>query len=196
MSGTPSSSNYQSPNFSIPYVFPPDVPPALIPVIKPIYMALQNLIQIMITSSGIASRNPGAVLSSAGDPTAFLANNTHRFYVQATEAIAQGAMINLVAVLGTIQVRNANATTGARQVDGFCSQTAGIAAGAIGEVVLGNGMNSFLTGMTVGSRYYLSTTNGLITSSPPVAAGNLQQSVGIAISPTSLVFWTGQQIQH
>jgi hypothetical protein len=190
------NSNFQSPNFSIPYVFPPNVPPSLVPIIKPIYMALQNIIQIFITSSGIAPRNPGAVLLSAGDPTAFLANNTHRFYVQATEHINQGSLVNLVAVLGAIQVQNANGITGAKPADGFCSQAGGIPAGGIGEVILGNGMNSSMAGLTVGARYYLSTTPGSITTSPPVAAGNLQQSVGIAVSATSLVFWTGQQVQH
>ena len=191
------SQNYSSPNFVVPYIVPSDTPTSLVPLFKPIYLAFQNIIQTLIYFTGIAPRPAAAVLSSNNDPSAFLANNVHRLYTQASETILQGAAINLFASVGVLQVRNANATNGTKPCDGFCSQLGGIAAGAIGEVILGDGMISgSLSGLVPGTRYYLSTTAGQYTSSAPVAAGNLQQSLGIATDATNFRFWTGTQIQH
>lgn len=146
MSGT-NSQNYNSPNFVVPYTLPASTPSALVPIIKPIYMALQNIIQALIYSGGIAPRAPASILSSVNDPSAILANNTHRFYTQASELILPGAAINLFPLLGTIQVRNADATTGGKQCDGFCSQAGGIGIGAVGEVILNDGVNTELSGL-------------------------------------------------
>jgi hypothetical protein len=98
--------------------------------------------------------------------------------------------------LGVLSARNANATNANKPCDGFCSQPSGILAGQVGEVILNDGMNTSLSGLTVGSRYFLDTTNGLVTTTAPVAAGNLEQSLGIAITATALRFWTGKQVQH
>jgi len=191
MSGT-----YNGPNIVLPYVMPANVPDALVPIIKPIYLALQNIVQAFINYCGVAPRTAGQILSSNADPSAILANNTHRFYLQAIENINQGSAINLFASAGSLFVQNANATDNTKQCDGFCSQPNGIVAGGIGEVILSDGVNSYLTGLVTGSRYYLSTTSGNYTTIPPTASGNLQQSLGIAISSTVLRFWTGNQIQH
>lgn len=191
-----SGQNYSSPNFVIPYTVPSDIPPALLPFLKPIYVGFQNIIQTLIKFAGIAPRAPGDILGSLNDPSALLTNNSHRFYTQASENIAQGAAINLWPQLGTLFVRNANGTTGSKPCDGFCSQQGGIASGGIGEVILNNGINTGISGLVAGTRYFLGTTNGTYTSVAPVAAGNLQQSLGIAIDSGSLVFFTGNQVQH
>lgn len=193
MSGT---SSYNGPDIILPYVTPSNIPPDALSYIKPIYTALQNIVQTLIRFAGIAPRSPGDVLSLNGDPSTILASNVHRFYIQALEPIAQGAIINLVPSVGVLFVQNANATTGAKQADGFCSQVGGILAGGIGEVILNDGINNSFSTLTPGTRYYLSTVNGAISNVAPVAAGNLQQSVGIAINATTLYFFAGHQIQH
>jgi hypothetical protein len=190
------SQNYSGPNFVIPYTVPSNIPPSLFPFLKPIYIGFQNIIQTLITYGGIAPRNPGSILTSNNDPTAILANNTHRFYTQATETIFQGAAINLVSVLGTLQVQNANATDGTKPCDGFCSQSGGIPAGGVGEVILNDGVNNALTGLSVGTRYFLATSSGGYTSLSPSGPGTLSQELGIAITTTSLRFWTGMKIQN
>lgn len=190
------SNNYSSPNFVIPYSMPSNVPPQLAPVVKPIYLALQNFVQTLIYSAGIAPRNASSIFSSNNDPTAVLANNGHRFYTQATETLTQGAAINLYASLGTLYARNANATDSTKPCDGFCSQQGGLLSGQVGELILNDGIIAGFSGLTVGATYYLSTVNGAYTVTPPVAVGNLQQSLGKALTATSLRFWTGQQIQH
>jgi hypothetical protein len=194
MSG--SGQNYSSPNFVIPYSVPSNLPPALLPFLKPIYIGFQNIIQTLVRFAGVAPRAPGDILLSLNDPSALLTNNSHRFYTQASENILPGAAINLFPQLGILFARNANATTGAKPCDGFCSQPAGILAGGIGEVILNNGINTNLAGLVPGSRYFLGTANGSYTTVAPVAAGNLQQSLGIAIDSGSLVFFTGNQVQH
>lgn len=190
------SQNYNSPNFNIPYTMPATIPQELQPLFKPLYIAFQNIIQTLITYCGIAPRSPKAILVSDNDPTAILASNVHRFYTQASENISQGAAISLWPQGGILFVRNANATDSTKPCDGFCSQTGGILNGQIGEVILSDGSNTYLSGLTVGARYYLSTTSGAYTTTPPTSSGNLQQSLGIAITATALRFWTGNQIQH
>lgn len=191
------SQNFSSPNFVIPYVMPSNIPLELVPLFKPLYLAFQNIIQTLIYFCGIAPRSQSALLTSRNDPTAFLANNMHRFYAQASESILQGAAVNLFASVGVLFVRNANATDGSKPCDGFCSQTGGIAAGSVGEVILGDGMISgSLSGLVPGSRYYLSTSAGQYTTVPPTSSGNLQQSLGIAIDATNFRFLLGQQVQH
>lgn len=52
-----------------------------------------------------------------------------------------------------------------------------------------SGRNTAVTGLTVGSRYYLSdTTPGSITATPVVGSGKLHQFVGVAATATSLVW--------
>lgn len=190
------SQEYNSPNFALPYVMPSSIPTALQPFFKPIYTAFQSIIQNLIYYCGIAPRPPLAILSSSNDPTSILSNNVHRFYTQASEAIIQGAAVNLYASAGSLFVRNANATTSTKPCHGFCSQSGGLTAGEIGEVIVVDGCNQNLSGLTVGALYYLSTNSGQFTSNPPTASGNLQQCLGIAITANALLFLLGPQVQH
>ncbi len=183
------SGGYSSPNFVIPYAVPANTPPQFMGLVSPIYIAFQNIIQTLINFCGIAPRNSTQLLSSLNDPTACLANNVHRFYTEATETIAQGSPINLYASSGVLFVRNASATNNTKQADGFCSQSGGITAGAVGEVILGDGVAT-TSGLTPGTRYYLGTTAGSYSATAPSAAGNISQPLGIALTSTALKFQT------
>ena len=48
------------------------------------------------------------------------------------------------------------------------------------------GDHNIFSGLTSGSIYYLSTTPGAITTTPPNGSGNIVQEVGVAISTTTL----------
>lgn len=188
---------YNAPSLALPYAMPSGVPAVLQPIIKPLYTAFQNIIQIFITYCGISSRPPNALLSSINDPTAILSSNVHRFYTQAAEPIVYGAAVNLFDNGGGIlAARNANATDYTKQAHGFCSQLSGLTVGQVGEIILNDGINPAFSGLTVGATYYLSTVSGGYTSTAPTAAGRLEQSLGFAISSTVLRFWTGTQIRH
>lgn len=194
MSGLGSSS-YSGPQIIVPYTVPASTPDTLKPFLAPIYAAFNSFIQTLIRYCGIAPRNSSDYLAISGDPSTVLANNMHRFYLPAAEAIAAGAPVNLV-YSGLLMIQNANATDGTKPADGFCSQTGGIAIGATGEIILSDGVVTGLSGLTPGARYYLGTAAGTYTSVAPVAAGNLQQFLGIALNATTLRFWTGTQVQH
>ena len=72
----------------------------------------------------------------------------------------------------------------------------GIVSGDYGEVTLMQGLSQAHSGLTIGSRYYLSTTPGALTTTAPVAVGNIEQFVGIALSDNLLYFNSGTWIQH
>jgi hypothetical protein len=108
-----------------------------------------------------------------------------RLYAKASEAIGFGNAVNLHAVSGVINIRKANATNNTKPCHGFCSVSVGIPSGEYGEVILCQGITTGITGLTTGTRYFLSTTDGLLTATAPVAAGNIEQAVGIALE-TSL----------
>jgi hypothetical protein len=103
----------------------------------------------------------------------------------ASEAIAAGSFVNIYSSSGA-KVRKANATDDTKPVNGF-------AAGAIANTASGTiqgpgGKLTGLSGLTPGATYYLDTTAGGITATPPSGSGNLVQEVGIAVSATELLF--------
>lgn len=121
----------------------------------------------------------------------------NRYYVQATQAIGYGQAVNLFVSGGTLKARLANATNNTKPCHGFCTTVAGIAVDGYGEVILNFGLLVGVSGLTQGTRYFLSTTDGLITSVAPVAAGNIEQPLGLAMDTTALHFNFGfGWIQH
>ena len=105
--------------------------------------------------------------------------------VPASEALLAGELVNIHSST-VANARKANATDGEKPADGFVLANVSSAATAnvrrSGELVTG------LTGLTPGARYYLSTTAGAITTTPPSTSGNVVQYVGVATSTTSLFF--------
>lgn len=163
--------------------------------IEELYAFGFQVIRAFVDYCGIGSQNFNNWPLLAGNPKTLLVGNLNRLYVVASENIIQGAAVSLVNTAGILNVRNANATNNTRICDGFCSSPGGINAGSPGEIILNNGIAS-IGGLTLGARYWLSIINGLITAVPPVAAGNIEQYVGIAISPTILSFNISNWFQH
>lgn len=197
MAVTPVAAAYNSPvNFYLPQNPPTDIKdPVAQQAFNELYNAIQNVIQALITFCGIGPQSASLWPSLAGSPSTLLEGNLNRLYVTASELIPLGAAVNLFNNAGVLNARNANATTNAKPADGFCTTSGGIALGAVGEVQLGHGVVN-LVGLVIGQRYWLSTVNGLITTVAPVAAGNIEQYVGIAIDVTSVFFNLGYWIQH
>jgi hypothetical protein len=82
-------------------------------------------------------------------------------------------------------VRKADATAEGKEANGFVKQAFANAAAA---TVITEGTLAGLTGLTTGARYYLSTTAGLVTITPPSGAGNVVQFLGTASSATELLW--------
>jgi len=189
--------NYSSPvNFFIPQKIPDQVPDELKPVFSQLYNSMQQIILALINNCGIGPQIASDWPQLNGLPATVLQNNMGRFYAQAVEDIPFGAAINLVdSGAGIVNLRNANATNNTRSCHGFCSTSAGIPNGAIGEVILGSGTAS-IGGLTPGTNYWLSTSNGQIVNGRPVAAGNIEQYVGVALTTNILYFNVSGYIQH
>ena len=105
--------------------------------------------------------------------------------VVASETLAAGDLVNLWNDAGTIKVRKADATTNGKRAHGFVESA--VTSGASATVFY-VGINGSVTGLTVGSDYFLGTTPGAVTTAPPSATGNLVQRVGTAMSATELAF--------
>ncbi len=103
----------------------------------------------------------------------------------ASEAITGGMVVNIHASSGA-KVRKANATDDTKPCDGYCLTSIGN--GDPGNVMCPGQVIFGLTGLTPGAVYYLHTTGGGLTDTPPSGSGNLVQRVGVAVSATSLFF--------
>lgn len=194
----PSSDTYSAPvDFRITQTPDNDLDPAVLRGVAPLYAAVQQIIQTFMNNCGIGQQ-PQAFwtqyATQAPDATV-LASNMGRVYATATEVIAFGAAISLWDSGGVLSVRNANATNNTKSCDGFCSTVAGIGIGIVGECILARGIVP-VTGLTRGAKYWLSTVDGLITAVAPVAAGNIEQYLGKALSTTKLHFNAHYWVQH
>lgn len=110
----------------------------------------------------------------------------------ASEALSAGDLVNLWSDAGTLKARKADATAGiAKSADGFVKSAVSLGANA---TVYLDGTNANLTGLTVGSQYYLSATAGGVTTTIPTTSGYGYQYVGKASSATELIFEAGEAI--
>lgn len=162
-----------------------ELPEAVRSAFEQLYVSIWNIVRAFQEQCGVGGW-PQSDWSQVVPAQSLIIANNNRLYVQATEAINFGAIINLHDS-GGLRVRNANATNNSRYACGYCSTAGGIASGAFGEVIFGNGLVN-IAGATPGIRYFLSTTNGLLTATAPAAAGNIRQFVGVGISGSLIMY--------
>lgn len=103
----------------------------------------------------------------------------------ASEALAAGDFVNFWNNAGTLNVRKADASGGnAKKADGFVKSA--VSSSATATVYYGN-INDQVSGLTVGSIYYLSATPGGITTTAPSTSAHIVQRVGKAVSATQIL---------
>ena len=107
--------------------------------------------------------------------------NLTRTYAKASENIAAGAVVNFYNNAGVLGVRNANATAAGKPAHAW--STTAVNSGSYGEFCQ-QGTCFLIGGLTIGTTYYLSNTNGLIANGP----GTISQKIGYAIGSSTLVF--------
>lgn len=105
----------------------------------------------------------------------------------ASEAISAGDVVNIHDSSGA-KVRKADATTSSKSAVGFAPSA--IASSATGTIQF-EGTITGLSGLTIGATYYLATTAGGITTTPPTGSGQVVQKIGVALSATELSFEPG-----
>lgn len=173
---------------------PPDsAPPEIRAYLEPIYNAFQQIQNALVQFAGIAQQDP-AFWSQLLPTDTVLIQNMGRLYVLANEDIAASAIVNIMDDgAGGFKCQNANATNDTKPAHGFA--TGAFLNGTFGEVILGRGLVP-IAGLTPGTQYFLSKTNGLITAVKPVAAGNIEQYLGFAFTATLLMFTSHYWIKH
>ena len=143
----------------------------------------------LVVSSGAPDANKIVALDAAGklDASVLPAGVSAEVTVCASfENLTAGDFVNLFLDSAVIKARKADATTNAKPAHGFV--LANVTAPANATVYRISTANTALTGLTIGSDYWLSTTPGAATTTPPSATGNIVQELGRATLTTSMVF--------
>ncbi len=100
-----------------------------------------------------------------------------------SENLAAGEFVNIWNDGGTLKVRLADATASGKEADGYV--LANVTSPANATVYFG-GINTQMSGLTLGAHYYLDDTPGGVTATPLSGSGNVSQYLGKAISATEL----------
>lgn len=164
------------------------MPKELQPYFQDLNDAIYQLQLALVNFVGIAPQ-PRSIWNQLTASQTIFTQNSHRAYLQATEVIATGAVVNIFTSGGVAKIRNASASSfgGVKPAHGV-SNSGALAIGDYGEVFVFEGLSTLYSGLTPGQSYYLSLTPGLIQNVPVVTAGNLEQFIGIAMDANTLLF--------
>jgi len=141
-----------------------------------------------VTSAGAADAGKIPALDSTGRldtsmmPTGIGANTKT---LTAYEALSAGDFVNEFLDSGALKVRKADATSAGKEADGYV--LAAVSSGASATVYPLSGSNTQLTGLTIGSTYYLATIAGTATATAPSGSGNVIQKLGKAVTTTEMI---------
>jgi hypothetical protein len=105
--------------------------------------------------------------------------------VVASEALSSGDLINLWNDGGTSKMRKADATTAGKEADGYV--LAAVSSGASGTAYF-DSINTGVSGLTIDTIHFLSTTAGGVTATAPSASGNVVQEIGKTTATGELIF--------
>lgn len=156
---------------------------------KPIQLisGVKTEVEATVVSAGGANAGDIVALDGSGKldssvlPSGIGADTT---VLPSSENLAAGDFVNIWNDSGTLKVRKADASGGvAKQADGFVLAAVTAPANA---TVYHEGTNDQLSGLTIGSRYYLSGTAGGVTATAPSTAAHIVQYVGKAKSTTAI----------
>jgi hypothetical protein len=141
------------------------------------------------SSTGATDAGKPVALNSAGkidESTLPTGIGAETISVAASEALSAGDFVNLYADSGA-KCRKADASTSGKEARGFV--LAAVESAATATVYLLGQVNSQRTGMTPGSKEYLSTTTaGSTQETVPSTSGQVIQLLGTAASATELPF--------
>ena len=148
-------------------------------LVSPLYMALNSLSKAVSQNSGQVDFNQ-AELSQRNQLGSVITQNHRKLYALAPSALDYGKIVTLYLDSGKIAAQYADATNNTKPAHGIVNNTAGIAAGQYGEIMLIEGFSAGISGTTLGLTYYLST-GGLVSTTRPAAAGSIIQACGIGL---------------
>lgn len=137
----------------------------------------------LVTSSGAADGNKLVETDSTGRISTSVLPvgiGADTYSGTANENLAAG---DFVYIMNTGAVAKASAGVSGVPAVGFVLTTAATGTSAL---VYFEGRNTSLSGLTAGTRYYLSETAGGVTGTPVVGSGKKHQYLGTAITTTSM----------
>lgn len=161
-----------------------DLPKREFNLVSPLYTAFQNLISSISRATGIDG-NPPATWSVLRPVDTIFTGQATKLYAVAAVALPVGSIVNLFNNGGIINARLANAGSASTMAHGIVTSVS--AAGAVAEIQWLRGLSQSISGLTVGSLYYLSTSSGLITATRPSTAGSIIQPIGVAFDSSTLL---------
>lgn len=104
--------------------------------------------------------------------------------LMASENLTAGDWVNVWNDAGTPKMRKADASNGmSHEAHGFVLST--ITSGATGKFY-GEGINTQVSGLTVGGTYFLGDTPGTESATPPTTSGYILQKLGVAVGATAI----------
>jgi hypothetical protein len=118
---------------------------------------------------------------------------TNTALIAASEDLTAGNIINLHTVSGAVKMQKANATNASKPAHGFVLSA--VASGTSGIFYGPGQIDTSLSGLTPGAVYWLDTSGGAVTSTPPSTSGNLVQEIGVALSASALLFFPKSSVQ-
>jgi len=129
--------------------------------------------------------------ASATDLTGSVLADVHFFHTFTTTAVISGSeVVYITSNPDTVDLADSDAVSTSRIIGIATGSTATIYTSGSEvpvQTIYGDHHHDF-TGLTPGAVYYLDTTPGQITTSPPVGSGRTVVQVGIATTSTSLLF--------
>lgn len=143
------------------------------------------------SSAGAGDAGEIVCLNGAGKIDATMLDQTPSQTFTADEECAAGKFVNIFDDGGTVKIRLADNSSSGKMAHGYVPAT--IAADASGAVILGEGINSGLSGLTEGARYFLGTAGG-VTTTAPTSTNTIVQELGYAISETEIAVNTREEI--
>jgi hypothetical protein len=158
--------------------------PILYAELSIIYRAIRNLLDGVSKLTGIDS-TAQEEWALTPESSTILTGNATKMYPVASELVSIGQLVNLFDNAGTLGARLASANSATTVAHGIAASPAG--PGGRFEMQYLRSYVASIGGMVPGTLYYLSTTAGAIQNLPPLAAGTIQQPVGVAVTSSGLL---------
>lgn len=155
-------------------------------LVLPLYRAVNSLSQQLSVQSGNVQYS-GPEMASIDQFAKFTTQNTRKVFVQATEALGYGNVLNLYLSGSTLSARKADAATLTKPAHAILDIPTGLAAGEYGEVIFMEGRTRGISGSVLLAPYYLSTA-GTVQLAAPVATGVINQVVGYGLGSAGFYF--------
>lgn len=150
------------------------------------------------SSAGSADAGKLVALNSSGDIDASMLPpgvGGASLSVPTSENLAAGAFVDLYQVSTVLTARNADASAASAGKIARGFTISAVTSPANATVLFAGEANTGLSGLTIGSDYYLDDgTPGAVTATEPTTTGHLSQYLGRALSATEIVFDPGEPI--